>query len=548
MGVRTMVLAAVTVTAGCGGEDGEAASGAEEPRGAALVAGSALDRRGLLVLPRAGGAPHLRSLASPADSVWSGRIPLPPAAEVHALESGVLVLRERDGTVRRYDPERERLVEVGSVGDSVVWSSSGAVGLFTEVGGTGLLEVDATGAWSYQAPASLVWAAPRGSDPGGTVALVRGDEGSGHTLHVLDREGGEPAGSRAVAGGTPALMTGWGRRVVLTGSPPRGLRVLGLPDLEEAERFDLEGNVVALAASASSHELYVGTRAPGAVVALNRFSGRLRHLASVGAPLEIRPAPLGGPLLVRDGDGAWWVPLEGDPRRLSTEWRADLPQVLPDGRVLGVREGRAVVLDPGSGAGGDLPGADIGPAAGHWWIFLSWHPPVPEALAGRSGVREGEEGTPASGETPEASGPDVAGGEGEEEAAPADTAAAAGEPAGVAPEPGTAGAAAGAGTEPGTPGAEVPAGFYAIVASSQSPTGIRDLAGTLSQSGFRTLVQRHRDEANEVWYRALVGPFETREDAEAAARQLRRERGLQVWISEIGPGTRAVRFEEGTDA
>jgi len=39
-----------------------------------------------------------------------------------------------------------------------------------------------------------------------------------------------------------------------------------------------------------------------------------------------------------------------------------------------------------------------------------------------------------------------------------------------------------------------------------------------------------------MWYRALVGPYPARLGADAAARQLRRERSLDAWVTELTAG------------
>ena len=52
----------------------------------------------------------------------------------------------------------------------------------------------------------------------------------------------------------------------------------------------------------------------------------------------------------------------------------------------------------------------------------------------------------------------------------------------------------------------------------------------LQTAGYPVQVQQTSDEAGQVWFRGLVGPFATRAEAEAASRQLQRERQLQSWV------------------
>ena len=84
-----------------------------------------------------------------------------------------------------------------------------------------------------------------------------------------------------------------------------------------------------------------------------------------------------------------------------------------------------------------------------------------------------------------------------------------------------------------------PPGFYAIVGSARQAEGIRDLVRSLEESGFATQVQRFPDEAGRTWTRGLVGPYRSRSEAEAAARQLLRERRLEAWVTEIAAERRA---------
>ena len=43
----------------------------------------------------------------------------------------------------------------------------------------------------------------------------------------------------------------------------------------------------------------------------------------------------------------------------------------------------------------------------------------------------------------------------------------------------------------------------------------------------------HVDEAGDMWYRLLVGPYISRSSADTVSSELRRERGIDAWIQEI---------------
>ena len=94
------------------------------------------------------------------------------------------------------------------------------------------------------------------------------------------------------------------------------------------------------------------------------------------------------------------------------------------------------------------------------------------------------------------------------------------------------------------PVVSVPPGFYAIAASSQRVGGVRELSEALDGEGDPTLVVPRRDEANEVWYRVMVGPYRTRAEAEELLLSLRRERGIQGWIREVAEETGAGDGDE----
>lgn len=536
--LRAAALAAALLPLACGGEGGEEAPrrSPDPVRGAALVVGSTAGSWGLLVVPWAGGRPELRALDDPSRTIWNGRTSLPPSVEAHALEGGVVVLLTEGGTVERYDAAVDAVAAVGRVGGGATWERFGGVGAWLEADRRSALLVSATDAWRVSLPEDARWVAPVGL---GSLAAILGTAEEGRAVVLASREetsdgsaedgagpGPDARGDPPLPLRPPAAVTAFGRRLAAVGADGRRLVLLSLPELETLGEVEFEGSVRSLAASPSTHEIYVAVgEAPARLVAFDRLAGRTRVWAEIEGPVAwIRPAVLGGHLLVGGRERAWLVPLGGgEAVALPGRPRADLPVGLPGERAL-VRTD-AGVAEWFRDAGGE---GRLSPARGPgeaWWLPVRWRPPSPERVAAADGPAEsGSVEDPGAAEGPEA---------GER------LADAAARPAG---SPGAADAAA-----PGTPSPppeeavrldHLEPGFYAIVSSSQRREAIAALVGGLSEAGFRAAVQRHRDEAGEVWFRAMVGPYETREGAEAAARQLRRERGLQAWISEVGPDVR----------
>ncbi len=504
-----------------------------------LVAGTSLERYGLLTVPREGGPASLRAVESPERVLWTGSTELPAAVEARPLGASV-VLKTAEGAIHRYDPVRDRLEEFGSVSSDAVWTGYGDRGLWVDRREGVVVAVGEEGAWRYDLSRPLRWAAP--VEDAGVVALVGAEEGP--TLWLLRAGQPEPEAVGRADVRLPALVTAWGRRLVFTGADGRTLVTIGLPQLAEVDRLELEGEAGALAASPSSHQLYAGTASAPRVVGVNRFTGRTWSLARLERPARaLRPTLFGDGLLAHDGAETWWLSLEGGaPTALPTEWREDLPLGLPGGRVLALRDGVVRLL------GSD--GAEIGPAledeTDAWWVPVRWRPLRPAVVATPAGEREGEAEAPTAGEDARESEAVVAGADqdgrtpgGEAGDATADVETERPEPAAPevarpdAPPPDEA---------PAAP-REMDAGFYAIVASSQRLPGVADLASSLGEAGFPARLQRHRDEAGEIWYRCLVGPYASREGAEEAAATLRRERGLQGWITEVAPDVRTEEIQ-----
>ncbi len=475
-------------------------------RGASLVVGTSVDQWSLLSVPRDGGFAEARDLSELQRVVWTGTTELPPSVEVRALPEGRVVLRTAEGVVHTYDPPSDALVRVGEVAPEAVWLGDGSVGLYLSPGGT-LLEISREGTWSYGLDREVAWAAPAE----GGVLLVLDDDTERRTLWLLHRDEDEPAETGAAAVRPPGVMTAWGRRAVLASTTGRGLVVLTVAPIEQAGELDVGGPIMTLAASPSTHEVYVALDDPPRLVAVNRFNLTSRVLTELPGPATaVRPSLFGEGILVEQGGQVSRIPVSGgSPVPLGSTWREDLPVGLPDGRVVAVTEERVVVVDVQTGAETDLDGAEVD----RWWLPVHWNPASAIVTTDRVTARVVRAEPVASPE------PEI----GIDSAMMAERSAVA---------PGLRDEAAG----PVASGP--PPGFYAIVGSARQSEGIRTLVQSIEDAGFTTHVQSFPDEAGRTWYRGLVGPYRSRSEAEAAARQLLRERRLEAWVTEVGAGGR----------
>ena len=489
-GVR--VLAGVLFAAACGGggepSDG---TGSQSPdlHGTELVVGSTLDEWGILVLDPSGATATLRPMRAPRETAWESETELPSFDEVRSIGGSSVVLRSGDGTVVRFDPAADDVETLDRLqGEAVSWVGSDQGGVFVNGASGEILAVFPDRAWRYDVGGEVDWAA---AVHDGIVVLRPGPE-----LWLVPHGAEEPSGEVGVAVRGQGLVTAWGRRLVFVDAEDgRSIQVLTVDPTETAGRVELDGDVTALAASPSSHELYAGVSDPPGVVVINRFSFTTRSLARLDRPpVEIRPSLFGEYLLVFDGEGTWRIEVDdGNMVPILGDWSADLPLGLPEGHVI-TRSGGAVSL---VGPDGRIEGEPFEVAVGAAWLPVRWTP-VPRVLTDEI------QGRPLA-VSPGRPAPDVTVPEADDDRPEAD---------------------------PTTP-PDVPFGYYAIVGSARQRDGIDALVGELGAAGFPVQVQSVADRAGENWYRGLVGPYATRAEAEAAARQLQRERQLQSWVTGI---------------
>ncbi|MEN8143854.1 MAG: SPOR domain-containing protein [Gemmatimonadota bacterium] len=497
MSPKAAALLALALTAACSRSGPAPESQRDTLFGDELVVGSSAERWSIASIPRAGGFLSLHSLETPADTIWVGATELPPTREAHTVAGGHMALVNTAGEAMFYNPAAEALDSLGPVGDGAVWTTNGEYGLFTDVEAGSALLVSVGSARRFALPAGVVWAAP--VDANRIGVLVRSADATALLLLVAGEEEQSEQVAADITG--PGIVTAWGRRLVFaagTESSPV-VRIYSSQTLEETSSIPMGSPVTALRSSPSSHVMYAALQGPSRVVAVNRFSLSERELGrTAGAVRDLRSSLFGGSVLAFDGQTIYrMVPEQGEPAVVSGDWRDDLPIGHMRDRVM-IARGEAVVdLDILTGQATPVGSADA------VWLALRWRP---QAVPNFSQVAQAEA---TDSEAPAGAAPPVPGG---------------------TPRPGAEDVGAARRVAPG---------YYAIVGSANQEEGIADLVRSLAGAGFPTAVQQFADDAEQLWYRGLVGPFATRSGAEAAARQLVRERQLQTWVTRVerSPGS-----------
>ena len=267
---------------------------------------------------------------------------------------------------------------------------------------------------------------------------------------------------------------------------------------------ELEGSPQVATFSPSGHRLYVARSTNDIVILAPIAQGsselKAREVGTValpGAAAELRMDQSGRWLLARPakGDSVWLLDVVRRERltTVRTRWAADLPLV-SGGRTLVSRDGRDVVAWDITGSAPVERSRLVG-AGGDVFMVVPWAPAsaVPPAeLARVDTVTETPDS--ASAQEPDTTVPPLA-------QVPDSRSG----PEPPAPAPSTAGG---------------PMSVYLQVSSSQNVDWARAFSDQLRQGGFpsRVLEPGSADEG----YRVVVGPYATREEADAAGRRLGR--------------------------
>lgn len=426
----------------------------------------------LLRVPRGGGFAMLHRLPDLTPLRWeSSRLPAVRGVVGADLDQQLVFLLDTAGAVLGLDLEsgRSRAFLGG-----VALAAAGPDGsLFAVDTARRVTAVARRAPVPFRAPLPAAARTLVGTHDGALVAILAG----GRTV-LLDRD--QPAAPLAAPAG-PVASTTVGD--LLAFATDTGI-VLYEPGARDPFRtLDPGGKVRAVAFSASGHRLYAATDRDEVVV-FDRFTEEEVETIDLpdGGATALRPGMLGAWVLARGSGRDTVYVIDGATNQLAgtvvAPWSTDLPLV-GEGHLMVARRGADVVTIDLAKAGFPVAGRVNGRAEDLWFA-------APWAPRRRT--------VPAPAVEPE---PAVAA---------ADTATEADSAAGT-PDDAVAG-------EPPVPD------IYLQVSSSQNPTWARELADELRDAGFsaRVLEPVHPDEG----YRVVIGPFTTRDEAEATGRRLGR--------------------------
>ena len=481
--------------------------------GADLVAGTSLERHGLLVIPRKPGVAEFRSMEDPSTTRWTGRLILPATTAAYGLGRAVVVRHQ--GGASLYTPSPESLTLLPNVPPQAKWISSSSGGAF--VAGGWALTVTSSTSRVITADGEILWAAPIADDR--AVGLI--DSPSGPKLVVWEAEEEIPSNTRSVSTRGPVIVTGWGNEVVGTSNDGTGLIRWSIPDLESVEVLKIENTVAALATSPSQHRIYVVMVGNPELLAVDRYDWQVVGSVHNDEHFEaLRISKTDDRILAYDGTTVWSMRAGGTNKMaIPSQWRSDFPISLLDGSTL--------VLDSVGlgvyGADGSYMKAVDGPLSA-WWIPVHWGPRAP-VMAVSSMPEDTVGQLELSPISPRGIGLLTMGSTAGRASVPRRRDATVSPDSRAAPNSST------------TPDTQVRSllnsGFYVVVNSSRQLVSLEGLEEALEGSGYSTHVVPHVDEASNMWYRLLVGPYISRSSADTVSSKLRRERGIDAWIQEI---------------
>ena len=467
----------------------------------------------LLRMPAAGGL--ARAYRSGTDSLlWRARDSTPPIEAIIGFDDfqGLVTAQDRQGRVVAVDL---RLGSVEILGEARVRGevvAEGAAVFGLDARGQ-VLRLTPVATWNWQPPGGATRLIP---NPDGSLVLLTVLPGSTTARRLIPPET-RITDSASLPTVRHSVRTMAGDRLWF--ATDSGLLSLRSRDLVRMFELRLRDSVVALTTTPSGDRVFLAT-GQSSLQIVDRYAERLRGDIELPSPAAaLRMDPDGRYLLVRArGVDSVYVVSIGTSRVVNTvasEWRYDLPLVTPDGRLLLARGPDVLVVDSESGRERlryVKGGADV-------WSLVRWNGFRPRA-AGLDRPVEFEEFAADSAAT--------------DAALAALLAARYGDISGIAraaPLPTTPGAEPA--RQPLPPGRDLTPGrgtWTVSFATLLDEDRARALADSISYGVRKARVVIGNRDGVTVW-RVLLGPFDTRPEAERAGMATR----LSYWVFEGAP-------------
>jgi SPOR domain len=351
------------------------ACSASEDRGATAASAASLGPDAIVLrVPASGGAARAYRYPALDSVIWTTRAAMPAQIRplAFSIDAGTLTLADGAGLPWRLtlgSGVLERALAT-PLGEMVSLDGSGIFG--TRAGMVLRLTTSDATPWQVRSTATLSQLQPLRD---GGVLLI-GQRGKETVLSRFRPPGTSAMDSTVLDGNARLISAAGGDRYYLSDGPTRLVSVRAR-DLERLGTISLGDSIIATASSPSGDRVYVLGRDGDAarVQIINKYGDEVVSKIAVPADASaLRMDPLGRYVMVRyagvhDSVLVLGVATENVAGRFASPWRADLPLVLPDGRIASVRGADVVVLSDTD----FRPATVVRSGARDIWTVVQWN-------------------------------------------------------------------------------------------------------------------------------------------------------------------------------
>ena len=484
-----LALGLMLVLAGCGSDRRaepatRSTSAVQGPRGPDLL---------VLRIAQKGGSARVYAYPKLDSIVWSAAsAPAPARVLAFDDEAGEIAYVDARGLPARIDFRQGGAATVSRAKLTAVTSTDGS-SIYAIAADGGVQRFSESGTWKWKAPL-----APRAlfPQPDGSL-LVIAERKDGSVVWRLRPPELDVVDSIVLPKVDRTLRTQVGDLLYL--GAQKELIGIRTRTMEQITRVEMDGTIEQLSATPSGDRVFVVTAGDSVIHIVDRYRGEVSGEIELGSHTdELRMDPLGRYLLARpEGRDSAVVIALGTSRvvgTVATAWRADIPFVAPDGRIV-VAQGADVNIVDGETL---QPVARVRGGAADFWYPFRWTGFRPRAAALDQPVEF----------------------EGVSDSAVHDSLAVADSTARPsAPPPAAVDSAP-----------RRPIGWTVSFAALLSPEKARELAAQIRVGGETARVITAVRDGGTI-YRVVLGPYTTREDAERVGRESRNS----YWVYEGAP-------------